>query len=275
MLLFIIKSILFLTTLVFLLEITLTILYRIFKKRVFVCKYQELCYPFFSWNKFKIAIYGDSAAAGVLTEVKLSEMIEYELNKRFKRHKKHIVMNFSGSGMPFHQGQDILTQEFLRKFDLTIIYSGNCEGQDYFNSHVISDSNENYRRGIRQHNQICRNRMKLFSIKRLKSYSNIFSFACALGMRLESKIIKRKPKHHKVKFCGKVCLVTDQPVYPVEQKKKDYNNFIESMRSVLEAGELYKKRVYVVGMLSNDFFPPNQSYCTSEDAIQKRYFHAD
>ncbi|MFC1804814.1 hypothetical protein ACFLZ3_03190 [Candidatus Omnitrophota bacterium] len=79
---------------------------------------------------FKIAVFGGSAAQGYPLGKNFSDIIEYELKKRYP-HREIFVKNYARTAYPFHRHQAELLKALIDKYDMFLIYAGNNEAWNY------------------------------------------------------------------------------------------------------------------------------------------------
>lgn len=87
-------------------------------------------YPHNPKEYVKIAIFGESAAAGYNAERGFTEILDYELKTRFPS-LKFYIKNYAQPGYPFHRHQAEVVKAVIDKYDIFLIYAGNNEVRNY------------------------------------------------------------------------------------------------------------------------------------------------
>lgn len=90
----------------------------------------ESNYPKNPEEYLKIAVFGESAAAGYPSGKGFSKILEYEFKKIYP-HTKIYIRNYAQPGYPFHRHQAEVLKHVIDKYDFFLIYAGNNEVNNY------------------------------------------------------------------------------------------------------------------------------------------------
>jgi len=93
-------------------------------------KKDEHPYPGNPADYVKVAVFGESAAAGWASERNFTHIIDYELKKKCPDLKFHI-RNYAECSATFHRGQAEILKSVIDKYDVFLIYAGNNEHLPY------------------------------------------------------------------------------------------------------------------------------------------------
>jgi len=93
-------------------------------------------YPGDPEHYIKIAIFGESAAAGYGAERGFEQILSYRLKKEYPA-KEFYIKNFAVAGVPFHRYEAQLAKRLMDRFDILLIYAGNNEANNYTNDHCF------------------------------------------------------------------------------------------------------------------------------------------
>ncbi len=231
-------------------------------------------YPLFPNKYYKIAIYGGSAAAGYNANVNFSTILNFEIDDKNLTEKKPYIMNFAASGQPFQSGQSIIAMEFIKYFDLTIIYAGNNE-HAFFLSHIFAKGLKSFQQSTNEWNSVCRKRFSLISriFNIIISSNHTTSFAKKVLNRLISKYKANKGLNYKknerdveshnnrnenMLLNLNFKMLTKNPVLTKEARKNNIDLFCKSVEELCEESD--GKSIFVVEVVNNDLYSPNQSY---------------
>ena len=252
---------------IFFFEIFIYFLQIITKKNIFL-KIDYNLYPLNPSSYYKIAIYGGSAAAGYNAHFNFSTVLLNELKDY--NDKKLFVKNYAANGMPLHNGQFKLAEYFFKKFDLSIIYSGNNDDQVSIQKSWNSSSKD-YLAKINQYNK--KNIIGMNLYYRLLFYIFSKSYFISFIYKLFKKsfnyllVVKNKLRTKKISFekldpQRKIDSITNNTILGKKERELNYENYFSDINKLTSIAS-EKNKLIIIGVVNNFLFSPTQSLCSN------------
>lgn len=231
-------------------------------------------YPLFPSKHFTIGLYGGSCAAGYLAEVDLADFLN---TSGLRINGKPIYCTkLARPGWPLVGGQGQIAVDLATRFDLTIIWEGN---NDYLALNPRVQGNEEQVRhyflsGQRKLLRVTTLKSRvLHKIQRLYSSALIVKLATRTSETLRVKFSKKPPRglrgtsetEASNSWFTNLDSITDSPIVELDAKKKVEQNYLEQVLRIAGAVSEAGKRMMVLTMPNNDFWPPIQSKVASAD----------
>ena len=200
----------------------------------------------------KIAVFGGSTAAGHHSTRGFSDMIEYELRKRFPQ-RPVFLKNYALPGYPFHRHQAEYVKLLIDKYDVLLIYCGNNEAENWFddsgyyrNAEYKDASALPFRRPVE-----ARSRW----LTALEKYSRIFALVTrAKGQvgQIDAPISKNKAPHYQE--------FERADVLPPEERQAIVKNFERDLVEICELAERQNKQILLSVTATHEKWPPCYSF---------------
>ncbi len=134
-------------------------------------------YPDNPAEYLKIAVFGESAAAGWGAERNFTDIIDYELKKNCPN-LKFYVRNYAGCSATFHGGQAEILKSVIDNYDIFLIYAGNNEHLPYLLSDDLAVlQEEGHIRGM--------------LVSFLEKYSRVYAFTTKVSTRYVGPLFTR------------------------------------------------------------------------------------
>ena len=160
-------------------ELFLSVLYVITGNSAFetLVKKDDHPYPDNPGEYVKVAIFGESAAAGWGAERNFSHIIDYELKKNCPN-LKFYVRNYAECSATFHGEQAEILKSVIDKYDIFLVYAGNNEHLPY----ILSDDST-----VLQEEGRIRGMLVPF----LEKYSRVYAFTTKISRRYVGPLFTR------------------------------------------------------------------------------------
>ena len=197
----------------------------------------------------KIALFGGSSAYGAYSPVRMDQVIETELRRRYSGLKFHFSQ-YAASGAPFHRQQAELLKSVIDKHDVFLIYSGHNESTNYYDDIGYYRAPENK---DKKH-------LKPFEpppsgpIEWVKTHSRIFAITRKINEKylrphVQSTYAKTyQPRKHRI--------FEAERALPPEAVQAMYDNFETDLREIAAMAEERGKTVIVSSVASPERYSP-------------------
>ena len=160
-------------------ELFLIVVYVITGNTAFetLIKKDDHLYPDNPAEYVKIAVFGESAAAGWGAERNFTHIINYELKKNCPN-LKFYVKNYAECGATFHGGQAEALKSVIDNYDIFLVYAGNNEHLPYI---LSADSAVLQEEG----------RIRAMLVSFLEKHSRVYAFTTKIARRYINSMFTR------------------------------------------------------------------------------------
>lgn len=275
----ILYSICFLITLVVVLlsgELFLSLAYKLTHHSIFSnLASVEKKYPAGPQNYIKIAVFGGSEAAGYNSEVGFTEILEYELKKRYPN-LKFFIKNYAANSCTFHRSQAEVLKSVISKYDFFIVYAGNSEAWNYLDDvgYFRTGKYKNKKETPRPAD-LLNNKVTLLNF--LETKSRIYAVIQRLRLKFLKPHIKSKIKSDEIHISKVFSEFELSKTLPEDEILKIGINFKNDLEEIGRLADKYKKCVIILSIPINEtckpFFSAHRSGLSVKEleVFQKNY----
>lgn len=212
-------------------------------------------YPRRPEDYVKVAIFGESAAAGYGALRGFDIILKHELESRYPD-RKFYFKNFAEAGYPFHGFEAEFLKREIGRYDLILVYAGLAESMRYADeSGLFRSPEEKHRRGLKAPSWADGPR------RFLARKSLVYSFYTRLSGLLNALLGKPGALVH----CNRFQIAREEiqaPIFPEREKERFVADYARDMRDVAELASRLRKHVIVAGIIIKESSPPHFSMAT-------------
>lgn len=210
-------------------------------------------YPRNPKNYIKIAIFGGSSAMGYGTERSFTDILEFELVRRYPK-SKFYIKNYARSGYPFHRHQAEILKKVIDKYDYFLIYSGHNELHNY-----LDDTGYFRYPKYKSNKQLIpievfenENVLLNFLERKSRTYAIIVKFKNLVNEKFRRSQDKFLKYRNIQEFASRSAL-------PQEEIKKIINNYGKDLEEIGKLADRKNKQVVISSVPVNEMWKPNYS----------------
>lgn len=210
-------------------------------------------YPINPEKYVKIAVFGESSAAGYNSEKGFSDILSYELRKRYPN-LKFYIKNYAEGGYPFHRHQAEIVKAVIAKYDFLLIYAGHNELHNYLDD-------IGYFRPVKYKDR--RTLMpfippdkKSSLVRYLESKSRIYAVIKKGYNFIKSRIANIRKEEGGNAYCPQVHEFASQKALPEDEILKISSNFKKDLEDIAKLASDYKKSVIISSVPVNGIWKP-------------------
>jgi len=216
-------------------------------------------------KKIRIAVFGESSAAGFASPISFSDFIK-------KINNNIIIHNFSKPGSTFTYYQSEILKKVIKHYDFIIIYAGHNEISPYLYKHNFKNTsnfdlqnNYPFQKDLKDRLDYLDNLLKkknFFSVREIFLFYRTANLLGRVQTNLTNTIKSISTQTSKESFIYP--LYTNDPKIKKKEKKiivENFSNEIDAIDKLLTSNQT----LIISTVFSNDLFPPITDFINSRD----------